>query len=132
MRGDLLGRQVAAGFLGVKDRVAEPLGEAVDGLAGAKQVEANSTFIERALGRVVPRDPIPDGADRVVAIAESRRGSGDAELPTVHDSFRADGCAGYHDVRKASQQGRPFLPRGCADASLRGGRRLDGLVAGAG
>jgi hypothetical protein len=50
VRRHLLGRQLAAGLLGVKDRVAEPLREAIHGLASAKQVEADSTFIERALG----------------------------------------------------------------------------------
>ena len=52
VRRHLLRRQFTAGFLGVKDGVAESLSEAVDGLASAKQVEANSTLIERALGRL--------------------------------------------------------------------------------
>ena len=49
---ELLGRQLSAGFLRVIDGVAEPLREAVHGLARAKQIEADSTFIERALGRL--------------------------------------------------------------------------------
>jgi hypothetical protein len=50
VRRHFFGREVAAGFLGVKHRVSESLREAVDGLPSAKQVEADAAFIERALG----------------------------------------------------------------------------------
>ena len=52
MCGELLGRQLSAGFLRVIDGVAEALRESIHGLARAKQIEADSTFIERALGRL--------------------------------------------------------------------------------
>ncbi len=50
VRRHFFGRELAAGFLGVKHGVAESLGEAVDGLPSAKQVQADSAFIEGALG----------------------------------------------------------------------------------
>ena len=52
MSRELFGRQLSAGFLRMIDGVAEALRESVHGLARAKQIEANSTFIECALGRL--------------------------------------------------------------------------------
>jgi len=50
VRRHFFGRELAAGFLGVKHGVAKSLREAVDGLPSAKEVEADAAFIERALG----------------------------------------------------------------------------------
>ena len=50
VRRHFFGRELAAGFLGVKHGVAESLRKSVDGLPSAKQVEADAAFIERALG----------------------------------------------------------------------------------
>ena len=50
VRRHFFGRELAAGFLGVKHGVAESLRKSVDGLPSAKQVEADAAFIECALG----------------------------------------------------------------------------------
>ena len=71
MCGHLLGCQFRSGLLGVKDRVAEPLRESIDGLSSAKEVEANSPLIEgalRALSRAIQflTEPIEEWHWRVL------------------------------------------------------------------
>ncbi len=45
----LLAGELAARFLRMKDRVPKALREAIDGLPGAKQVEAKAALVEGAL-----------------------------------------------------------------------------------
>ena len=51
VRGEVVGGQLTAGFARVVDGVAESLREAIDGLARAVQLEAQTSFVDRALCR---------------------------------------------------------------------------------
>ena len=100
-------------FLRAKDGVAESLRETVDGLPRAIQLEAQPTFVERALTPIVRRDPAPDAA---VEQCHGRR-SREAVNTDVHGQLRCARLGRLPAVRRRNEEApamrRPRYRRAC-------------------
>ena len=101
MSRELFGRQLSAGFLRVIDGVAEALREAVHGLAHAKQIEANSTFIECALGRLSRAIQFLTQPIEECHFGDGGRGTRDGgQRTSVHELFPRAGAVAAIMTRK--------------------------------